>query len=173
MAAFASSYIKTEGSQVTRAADAASMTGANFSSWYNAGQGTLYSEASTYDASTIRSAMSISDGTSTYRILTAHGTGARGFVANNGTQMSQSISSVAFTNNTFSKVSMAYADNNGNAAANGTLGTLDTAMTIPVVTQLQIGTQTGSAAQTLNGNIKKLAYYPIRVTDTQLQALTS
>lgn len=171
--AFPTSYISTVASQVTRAADAASMTGTNFSSWYNADQGTLYSEASTYDASVVRSAFSISDGSSPYRILTAHGTGARGFVANNGTQMSQTIASVAFSNNTFSKMSMAYAVNNGNAAANGTLGTLDTAMTIPVVTQLQIGSQTGSGSQTLNGTIKKLAYYPLRVTDAQLQGMTT
>ena len=173
MAAFASSYIQTVASQVTRAADAASMTGTNFSSWYNQAEGTVYSEASTFDASVIRSAFSASDGTSALRILTAHGTGARGFVANNGTQMSQAIASVAFSNNTFSKMSMAYAVNNGNAAANGTIGTLDTVMTIPVVTQLQIGSQTGSAAQTLNGTIRKLSYYPLRVTDAQLVALTS
>jgi hypothetical protein len=170
---FATSYIPTVASQVTRPVDAASMTGTNFSSWYNQAGGTVYSEASTFDASTIRSAFSASDGTTTFRVLTAHGTGARGFVANSGTQMTQAIASVAFSSNTFSKISMAYAVNNGNVAANGTLGTLDTAMTIPVVTQLQIGSQTGSVTQTLNGTIKKIAYYPLRVTDAQLQALTS
>ena len=40
--AFPTSYIQTVASQVTRAADAASMTGTNFSSWYNQGEGTLY-----------------------------------------------------------------------------------------------------------------------------------
>ena len=40
--AFPTSYIKTEASQVTRAADVASMTGTNFSSWYNALNGVFY-----------------------------------------------------------------------------------------------------------------------------------
>lgn len=172
--AFATSYIPTVASQVTRAADAASMTGTNFSSWYNAGQGSLYSEASVYDVSSARGAFVINDGTTSNRILTGHGANPKGFIVTGGTsQMSQSITTVTFSANTFSKVSLAYADNNGNTAANGTIGTLDTAMTIPVVTQLQIGSQTASAATTLNGSIKKLAYYPIRCTDAQLQALTS
>ncbi len=174
LGAFPTSYIPTVASQVTRSADAASMTGTNFSSWYNQSAGTIYSEANTFDASVIRVAVGINDGTTPNRILSTHGASPKGFVAVNGiTQMSQGVSPVVFSNNTFSKMSVAYAVNNGNAAANGSIGTLDTAMTIPVVTQLQIGSQTGSATQTLNGTIKKIAYYPLRVTDAQLQALTS
>ena len=45
MAAFASSYIKTEASQVTRSADSATMTGANFLDWWNPSEGTMYAEA--------------------------------------------------------------------------------------------------------------------------------
>jgi len=171
--AFATSYIPTVASQVTRAADAASMTGTNFSSWYNAGQGTLYAEANTYSVSTgNRTSFAINDATLANRISVSHGS-TKATVVNGGTtQMSQSIASVVFTDNTFSKVSVAYADNNGNASANGTLGTLDTAMTIPVVTQLQIGAQVGLAVPVLNGTIKKIAYYNVRCTDAQLQALT-
>ena len=40
--AFATSYIPTVSSTVTRNADAASITGTNFSSWYNNSQGTFY-----------------------------------------------------------------------------------------------------------------------------------
>ena len=39
--AFPTSYIPTAGSQVTRTADTASITGTNFSSWYNTTQGTF------------------------------------------------------------------------------------------------------------------------------------
>jgi hypothetical protein len=172
--AFPTSYIPTVASQVTRSADAASITGTNFSSWYNAGQGTLYSEASTNDVSVARNCFVINDGTTSNRIITGHGANPKAFIATGGTtQTSQNIASVVFTAGTFSKVASAYADNNGNAAANGTTGTLDTSMTIPVVTQLQLGSQAGGATQTLNGAIKKLAYYPLRLTDAQLQALTS
>jgi hypothetical protein len=44
--AFATSYIPTTTTALTRNADAASMTGTNFSDWFNASEGTLYSEAS-------------------------------------------------------------------------------------------------------------------------------
>jgi hypothetical protein len=39
--AFPTSYIPTSGSQVTRSADNASMTGTNFSNWYNQSEGTI------------------------------------------------------------------------------------------------------------------------------------
>jgi hypothetical protein len=42
---------------------------------------------------------------------------------------------------------------------------------VPVVTTLDFGQRT--AASFLNGTIRKLAYYPLRVTDAQLQGLTS
>jgi hypothetical protein len=42
--AFATSYIPTVASTITRNADIAIMTGTNFSSWYNASEGTLYLE---------------------------------------------------------------------------------------------------------------------------------
>jgi len=41
---FATSYIPTSGSTVTRAADVASITGTNFSSWYNQGEGSLFAQ---------------------------------------------------------------------------------------------------------------------------------
>ena len=41
---FATSYIPTVASQVTRAADVAVMTGTNFSSWYNQSEGTILSQ---------------------------------------------------------------------------------------------------------------------------------
>ena len=41
---FPTSYIPTSGSTVTRAADGASITGSNFSSWYNQGEGSFFSQ---------------------------------------------------------------------------------------------------------------------------------
>ena len=46
MASFASSYIPTSASQVTRAADNASMIGNNFARWYNQTEGTLFAQVS-------------------------------------------------------------------------------------------------------------------------------
>ena len=44
--AFATSFIPTAGSQVTRTADTATMTGTNFTSWYNFSEGAIYTETS-------------------------------------------------------------------------------------------------------------------------------
>jgi hypothetical protein len=44
--AFPTSYIATTAATVTRNADAASMTGSNFTSWYNQGEGAVYTELS-------------------------------------------------------------------------------------------------------------------------------
>lgn len=171
--AFATSYIPTVASQVTRAADSAVMTGTNFSDWYNAVEGSLYSEASSYDVSAARVGFGISDNTASNQIQTGHGSGARGFISAGGvTQMTQALASVTFSNNTASKVSLAYELNNGNAAANGTIGTLDTAMTIPTVTQARIGGLTASLLP-LNGHVRRIAYYPRRLTDAELQGITS
>ena len=45
-ATFATSYIPTSGSSVTRSADIASITGSNFSSWYNQSEGTVFVKSS-------------------------------------------------------------------------------------------------------------------------------
>lgn len=44
MAAFVSSYIPTTTATVTRSADVASISGSNFSGWYNQSEGTVFSD---------------------------------------------------------------------------------------------------------------------------------
>ena len=72
---FATSYIPTVASQVTRAADVAVMTGTNFSSWYNQTEGTVYTE---YDSAggVTPCAVSIDDTTSNNRIQVRRGASA-------------------------------------------------------------------------------------------------
>ena len=47
--AFDTSYIPTSGSQVTRSADVPTMTGRNFSSWYNQTESTIFCEFNAYN----------------------------------------------------------------------------------------------------------------------------
>lgn len=172
--AFATSYIPTVASQVTRSTDAPTITGANFSSWYNNAQGTLYSEASTYDVSSSgRTAFSVNDGTTSNRMLTAHGT-VKAFISKSGnTQYTNSFGGVTVANNVASRIALAYASNNVNAAVNGVIGGVDdTVIEVPVVTQSNIGSIAG-ASSSVNGTIRKIAYYPIRLNNAQLQVLTS
>lgn len=170
---FPTSYIKTEASQKTRAADSAVMTGTNFSSWYNPKEGTLYAEADTADVASSRVTFYIHDGTTANRIHISAHTGLKAYAASGGvTQTSQGIAEAVFANNTPSKVALAYALNNANAAANGILGTLDNTFTVPTVNQVRLGGISTSNSP-LNGHIKRLTYYPRRLSDPQQQAITA
>jgi hypothetical protein len=171
MAAFASSYIKTEGSAVTRAADAASMTGANFSSWYNQSEGTLYGE---YTGS---AGWAVQLGTaSNFNDRIALGTTvANNFVVSDSVGANQAtLGSYSGTQQTFAKISGAYKVNDFASSANGGTVATDTLGTVPNPIAANIGSRnSGSPSGFLNATIKKIAYYPIRCTNAQLQGLTS
>jgi hypothetical protein len=173
--AFATSYIPTVASQVTRAADAASMTGTNFSSWYNQAEGSFFAQfvpaTSSFGAN--KTIFLASDGTvNNYAGLryTGSGTDPTFSVVVAGTAQS-AITTGTMVAGTSYKIVGAYEANDFAVSRNaGTVGT-DTSGTVPVVTQAEIGMLAGTSFSTQT--ISKLAYYPLRVTNAQLQALTS
>ena len=62
----------------------------------------------------------------------------------------------------------------GKGNTNGSAATTDDSVSLPTAaTQATIGTNAAVSGNFLNGTIKKLAYYPARLTNAQLQALTS
>jgi hypothetical protein len=173
--AFPTSYIPTVASQVTRAADAASMTGTNFSSWYNQAEGSFFAQfipaSSSFGAN--KNLFLSSDGTANnYAGLRYTGSGAEPTfsVVVAGTAQA-AISTGAMVAGTSYKMAGAYEANDFAVSRNaGTVGT-DTSGTVPVVTQAEIGMLAGTSFSTQT--ISKLAYYPLRVTNAQLQGLTS
>lgn len=173
--AFPTSYIPTVASQVTRAADVAVMTGTNFSSWYNQAAGTLYAEYAKYaNVSSRIATISNNTGNNQIRLNGSVSTAIRPdwqIVDANVTQANV-LAANTIAPNVFAKTAGAYAVNSFNQATNAVLGTEDTSGTVPSVSQMNIGANEGGAAN-LNGIIKKIAYYPLRVTDAQLQGLTS
>jgi hypothetical protein len=167
--AFPTSYIKTEGSSVTRNADAASMTGANFSSWYRADEGTLFADGVSPDL-TGRKLAEASNGTATSRILMSFQAVTQGVIVGGGTtSVCTSTSNVA---NAFGKTAFAYKLNDLACSVNaGSVGT-DTSQTIPTVNRLDLG-RNYVGTEVLNGFVRKLSYYPKRLTNAELQALTT
>jgi hypothetical protein len=169
--AFATSYIPTVASQVTRAADAASMTGTNFSSWYNTAEGTIYSEinnqnqgidrrwAYLYDGSNGVFGSRLSSGNS--YVLTAQETSGTARSVNGATITSTSV-----------KVANAYKVNDLASSQNGSSAYTGSTWSPISATSFVIGSYV-TAGQVVNNCIKKIAYYPLRVTNAQLQALTS
>jgi hypothetical protein len=173
--AFPTSYIKTQASQVTRSADSASMTGTNFSDWYRQDEGTLYVEAFTVEPSGFTAGIcGVNDGTVNNSLqLNYSSTYNRLEVNSNGTsQASLDISRSA--PNIFGKFSYSAKVNDFIFASDGTLSATDTfGFLPPSVNSFQIGGINIDAIRNLNGCIRKISYYPQRLTNTQLQALTS
>ena len=168
LGAFATSAIPTSTAAATRSADVASITGANFSSWYRQSEGTVFVNAINPALST--TLFSASDGTANNRIQADAGISARvARVVTGG--ITQANNTIAYTFGTQQQFALSYVLNSINFANAGTLGTEDTSATIPTVDQLRLGANpTGAGA--LNSTIKRLAFFPQRLSNSTLQAIT-
>ena len=171
---FATSYIPTVASTVTRAADNASITGTNFSSWYNQAQGSLYAEADTVSSVTLTpSILSISDafGATTNKLNLDFGSSGRFFnYTNSVNNFVLSPLTSGLTINTPCKCAASFQPNLVYAVGTGGSVKTSTAMTqMPQnIVQLRLSDNTF-----LNGHIRKLSYYPIALSSSNLVALTS
>jgi hypothetical protein len=176
--AFPTSYIPTEASQVTRSADAASMTGTNFSSWYRADRGTLYTEVLNAPLNNSRVA-SLNNNTAAERIIIFRGFGSGGnfnlFVtASSVTQVNSLIMQSSLGAGANAKLAAAYAVNDFAGSSNGLATVTQASGILPRnVTQLTIGSGELVTSNLFGGHIRKLAFYPERLSNTQLQALTT
>jgi hypothetical protein len=172
LGAFATSYIPTVASQVTRSADVATMTGTNFSSWYNQSEGTLLVEASLKpNISGGMAALSIGSAIENMAIYSNPGAGGLFFEMRDNNTM-QAAFTVALGSQPV-KAAAAYATNNTNLAQNGTAQTTDTSCTVPTVDRLLIGAIYAAGDYPTNGHIRQIAYYNTRLPNATLQALTA
>ena len=169
---FPTSYIPTSGSTVTRSADVASMTGTNFSSWYNQDQGTF-----TLKTSALKSGAGGS--------LLLGGISGAGYgeieIFNNITE----VWFIDYLNSPFRKIShdvsvgeniisASYDNQTAQAiAVNGTVSTTSQAFTANtnIITGITLMYRNPAGLQT-TGHISRLTYYPVRLPDATLQALT-
>jgi hypothetical protein len=166
---FSTSYIPSVASQVTRAANSASMIGNNFARWYNVNAGTFYAQSDSFGTGTRRITFA-SDGTDSNRIVQSFTASTNlGFVITSGNLQAQmSVSGTGAAN-----TALAYATDNFAFARNATLDT-DSAGTVPVgLTQMQIGAGLTAATSPLNGTISRIAYFNRRLADSELQGITS
>lgn len=174
--AFATSYIPTVASQVTRSADVATMTGTNFSSWYNGAQGTLVTETRLSRQCAIAStiAASANDGTSANALINFYrASGNTGFQVNLAGFPSQANinNNVAIPAETTAKIGSAYGPGDFAMSTNGGATQTVTGGTVPTVNRFDIGQ--GVAGVAINGHIRRIAYYPQRLPNTTLQRLTA
>ena len=166
--AFPTSYIPTAAATVTRAADVASITGSNFSSWYRQNEGTVFVDYKV--ASSSGNLIGSSDGTNSNRIFLGIASGplARLLITTSGSAVA-SIG-VAYALNSAAKTAGVYSANYFQSATAGVLGTEDVLGGVPTVDRLSIGTNTTQSDFFANGTIKRLTYWPVRLAT--LQAIT-
>jgi len=169
--AFATSYIPTVASQVTRPADNASITGTNFSSWYRQDAGTFYSEANDYSGINNAYLAAYADGNN---IVEFRGDGslnrARVLIKTNGTFV---VNTVSATSTQPIKQAASFTNGSVSSTANGALFVTNVNVQTPkLLTTLLIGEGITSSVK-LNGAIKKIAYYPKSLTNAELQGLTT
>ena len=167
--AFATSVIPTTTATVTRAADVASITGSNFSSWYNAGEGTIYHQGRT---PTNANFFSIDDGTVNNRITSymSSATAPLFFVQTGGAAVANLSSSAITAGSLFAQANVYKAADFAMSTNGGTVSTTNTGA-VPVVNRLAIGVNIFGSAS-VNGTIKRLAYFPTRLSNTTLQQIT-
>jgi hypothetical protein len=174
--AFPTSYIPTTTTALTRNADVASMTGTNFSDWYNASEGTIFANYSRITTNTTYAQIiSLDDGSLADRISlsTSGGSGYRFRidVVDNSISQWQNANVGEGTQFPISVIA-AYKINDFAATLNGGAVQTNTSGTVPTINQLVIGNRAGGNAF-LNGHIRRIAYYPTRLSNAQLQALTA
>ena len=171
---FATSYIPTVASTVTRAADQASMTGTNFSSWYNQSQGSLCWEVDNIGISS----------SANYRVggiyINGQNTGVlEVLIGSTGYYQTQSptFSNATLTNlvvsNKIFKIGLTASISNCFFTVNGIqLGSNSGYQLASNVNSLFIGAL-GTGQQPYSGHIRKLSYYPVALSSSSLVALTS
>ena len=165
----ASSYIPTGSGTVQRAADSCVMTGTNFSSWFNSTAGTFLATGERAITSDFGRLLSANANNTTSAFDLGASTNGRWLITNTTSQAD--ITAGTVTANTAFKVAGAFANNDAQMAFNGTLGTADTSVSLPNVSQLDIGAD--RTAVYLNGRIRSIKFWPTRLPDATLQSLTA
>ena len=176
---FATSYIPTTTAAATRTADNASMIGANFSNWYNQSEGTLFADLSNFTriAATFPRLVALvgtdanNDEISIYSRGSGAGAGeAIGSITAAGTNTFDS-GLVSPTVDTW-KAAIAYRANNAAFGTSGQVSATDTTVTLPVAVAMRICGAVRFQPMP-SAWVRRIAYFPTRLTNAQLQAVTA
>ncbi len=169
--AFPTSYIPTTSTQVTRAADVASVN--TLSPWFNPVAGTTYAEWDASGGLATNSPVWVLQGSGT-NIIRQRAEAARPLFdvyADGVAQASISVGAPVVAGVT-RKTAATWMLNSFQAAADGSLGAPDTSGSIPSVTQLAF-VKANVTAASFSGHIRRIRYWPRRLFDNELQRITA
>jgi hypothetical protein len=175
LGAFATSPILTTAAAATRLADVASITGTNFSSFWNQVEGTIVVNGSYISAQANFGVFcAANDNTSNNSfVITKQSAGSTGIYTQTitgGVSQAVLFNVATSTAATALKLASSYKVNDFAAVGNGGVVSTDVAGSVPAVTQLFIGAIQGTLP--LNGHIQSLTYYNKRLPNATLQSLT-
>jgi hypothetical protein len=195
---FASSYIATTTASTVRTADLAVMTGTNFSSWFNSGQGTFYTDSNSDILNAYIARLTYNVGSKTTFALTTDSNyistivtttvNVRGnnsytvgqfIYTGGGTDFGGSIQNTILIPTNIDKIAT-YINNPAQLYAISAVGQISAVTTnggrpggnsYANANMMNIGYNSGYQAA-FSGHIKKLAFYPAQLTNAQIQNLT-
>jgi len=173
MASFPTSYIPTTTATVTRSADVCSISGSNFSSWYRQDEGTVFLSGVMAPVITrFPSEFSLNDGTTTNQIAGYNFTNLfAATVRKAGEVNTDPALAVAPVSGANYKKTIAIKLSDYRIAANGAQGATLNPAFVPTVDRLTIGTNPTGGAN-INSTISRLTYWPTRLSNSTIQALT-
>jgi hypothetical protein len=166
-APYASSYIPTTSSAVTRAADV-STSALGVDSWYNQSEGTVFSEVAAKGVSSIDAAFAIGSSGDADRWLQQY------FLPSSVFYEYEQAAPAAhpYTIGSFIKSAIGRSQGDNAVGLNGSIVQSDTYSGTYNPVFLKIGVS-GDPNRIFNGHISRLAYFPTRKTDQELIDLTT
>ena len=168
--AFPTSYIPTVASQVTRSADVATVN--TLSPWYNAVEGALFVECSAIGVPpNAGTSASLTDSAADNRILVGQYFTTTRIGSVGVSNVDQAVLSVpAVPVGVSHKFAMSWKQDNFAGCADGGTVLTDSSGSIPTVTKLNIGAL--NTEQRFSGHIRAIRYYPRKLANSELQAIT-
>jgi hypothetical protein len=167
--AFPTSYVPTTTATVTRSADVASITSTAFSGWYNQTAGTLFTQYRTPAFGT-HGVVDFNDNTADERIsFYTSGTDPKLTVADGGVTQAD-LDGDTITASTMTSTASAFTANDFSIVHAGGAAVTDTSGTMPTPDRVLIGADQAGNYQ--NGRINRIAYWPSRLSNATLQAIT-
>jgi hypothetical protein len=170
---FATSYIPTTTGTLARSADVCSITGGNFTSFYNTPEGTLF--AGVTPQSVAQAAVVVGVNTATF--LNSHFIYKSDSTANvaglrwvGASQAAPAIPSTTDVATTFAKIAYAYKSGSFAMAYNNILAGTSSFTVISNPTAMRIGARDGGLA--INGHISEVKYFKKRLPNAKLVQLT-
>ena len=168
--AFATSYIPTTTTALTRNADVAVMTGTNFSDWYNAGTGAFNCTVLPKSAAGTKPVLQFDDATVLNTIVMQENATAVELKITTLGVLQSTLSTGTITANTAYSSCGAWTAGSNVLSKSGGVAATGSPASIPTVTQSRLGS---NGTNYFNGWLQKINYWPQRITDAETRAFST